>query len=366
MKGGRLLRNLVLWVNALFALALLLSNISNWVDPNTFLPLAFLGLGFLPLLLLNVAFVLFWLLVRWRNAVLSFVTILLSSGTFANHVSLWSGAEAGAADFKVVSFNVRLFDLYNWSNNNQTRDKILDYLASEDAEIICLQEYFNSDDANYFLTLDTLIKVQKATEYHEEFTAIMHGGKSKFGIATLSSHPIVQKGRVLLDTTGHNIAIFTDIAMRQDTVRVFNVHLASVYLSSMEKEITDHLERNDQQKQWDDLKILVSKLSGGFKRRANQSRIIAEHIAQSPHPVILCGDFNDTPGSYAYSLLSNDLNDSFCEKGSGLGSTYIGFFPSLRIDYLMHSPELKLHAFATRDISLSDHRPLTGTFSISP
>lgn len=366
MKGGRLFRQLLLWVNWLFALALVISNIASWIDPNDFLPLAFLGLGFLPLLALNVLFIVLWLLIRWRYALFGITAILLSTGTLSNHLSLWSPPAERESDFKVVSFNVRLFDLYNWSNNKQTRDQILDHLVSENANILCLQEYFNSDDSSYFKTLDTLVTIQQAKHYHEEFTAIMHNGRHKFGIATLSSFPIVERGQLTLDTAGHNIAIYTDLLIRQDTLRVYNVHLASVHLTAMEKDISEHIERNDQQKQWDDIKEMAGRLSGGFKRRASQSRVIAEHVAQSPHPVVLCGDFNDTPGSYAYATLNDHLVDCFAEKGSGMGSTYIGFFPSLRIDYLMHSPELELNTFETQDIRLSDHRPLVGEFVLNP
>lgn len=365
MEGKYILKTLLFWINVIAVFGLLLSTLSGWVDPNYFLFPAFFGLAFLPLLVLNVLFLLFWLLTRSKKVWASALIIVLSFPTIQRHFQLppLSGQQQGS--FDVLSFNVRLFDLYNWSENRQTRNRILDYIRSTDAEIICLQEFFNSDDPRYFNTLDTLREVQKAKNYHEEFTAILHDGLSKFGIATITSYPIVHRGRIPLDTkSGHNIAIYSDLLIGEDTVRVFNLHLASVHLSAMEKDISEHIERNDQQKQWNDLKTLIRKLAGGFKRRSDQAEIIAGYIRESPHPVIVCGDFNDTPASYCYSLLSDDLEDSFCEKGSGLGTSYIGFFPSLRIDYLLHSEALELHSFSTEPVKLSDHRPLLGSFTL--
>ena len=75
----------------------------------------------------------------------------------------------------------------------------------------------------------------------------------------------------------------------------------------------------------------------------------------SPYPIILCGDFNDTPTSYTYKQLSEGLNDSFSNAGLGIGQTYNGKFPTLRIDYILHSPEFELNSFKTTDVNLSDH-----------
>lgn len=364
MKSGNLLRKLILWVNALAAVSLLISDLASWIDPNDFLLPSFFGLAFLPILLFNVLFAAFWLIFKFKYALVSSVAILLSWSNISAHINFHWNGEAEAEGITVLSYNVRLFDLYSWTNNKNTRNKLLSYFQGENADIICMQEYFNTNDNNYFNTLDTLLEVQQAQFVHEDFTAIMHGGKHKFGIATLSRFPIIKKGRVAMDTAGHNIAIYTDIKINEDTVRVFNLHLASVHISALEDEISDHIERSEQQKQWDDLKVLVRKLAGGFKRRSLQADVIATYIAESPYPVIICGDLNDTPASYAYTSLSDNLVDCFEEQGNGMGSTYIGYYPSLRIDYLLHSPEITLERFETVNIELSDHRPLKAVFSI--
>jgi endonuclease/exonuclease/phosphatase family metal-dependent hydrolase len=363
MRGSRLLRLLLLSVNAFSIASLLLSVLASYIDPNTFLLPAFFGLAFLPIFIVNLLFAIFWLIIRPKYVLFGAIGMLLSIPMLANHVSLFS-KDSDEGGVKVLSYNVRLFDLYNWTNNESTRDDLLDYFKETDADIICLQEYFRSDDKAYFNTLDTLLQVQDANEVHEHFTAVMHHGNSRFGIATLSKYPIVHRGHVPLDTAGNNVAIYTDLKIGADTVRVFNLHLASVHISALESGITEHIERNDQQKQWDDLKLLVRKLAGGYKIRANQVEVIESYIELSPHPVILCGDLNDTPASYSYASLESNLSDAFKGSGSKFGTSYIGYYPSLRIDYMMHSPSIIRHSFETQDVHLSDHRPILGSFSI--
>lgn len=364
MRGSRLLRLLLLSMNLLLALALLLSDLAPYIDPNTLLFPAFLGLVFLPLFALNIVFVLFWLIVRPNYVLFGIIVIAISIPNLLNHVNFGSGVDK-SGDIKAISFNVRLFDLYNWTNNKETPNNILDFFVKEDADIICLQEYFRSDAKDVLNTADTLLKVQDATNLHEHFTAVIHHGRHKFGIATLTKYPIVDEGLIPLDTAGNNVAIYTDMIVQRETLRVVNVHLASVHLSALEKEIDEHIERNDQQKQWDDLKMLIRKLAGGYKKRARQIQQIHQFITESPHPVLFCGDLNDTPGSYSYRKIASELQDAFTENGSGMGTSYIGYYPSLRIDFMMHSDPLDNVKFETRDVRLSDHRPLVGEFNLN-
>lgn len=363
MSGNRLIRLLLLSVNLLMIAALLLSDLAPWVNPNTLLFPAFFGLAFLPLVAVNIVYILFWLLLKPKYIVFGLIAMVLSLPNLSRHMQFNLGATPDVQDLHVLSYNVRLFDLYNWSNNDKTRDKILDYFQSKQPDVLCLQEYFRSSDPRYFNTLDTIKKTGLAPHVHEHFTAELHNGLNKFGIATMSQHPIVYRGHVPLDTAGHNVAIYTDIAWNDDTIRIFNLHLASVHLSAMEKDINKHIEVMDQQQQWNDLKLMARKLAGGYKKRARQADHIASYIAKSPHPVIVCGDFNDSPGSYAYRRIKGALQDSFQSKGKGLGSTYLGFLPVLRIDYIMHDDQLSLRHFETDGVEFSDHRPLNAYFS---
>lgn len=360
----KILRRSLFLVNALTSLALLLSFLAAYINPNDFLLPSFFGLAFVHLLVVNTLFLLFWLFTKPKYSLLSLVIVMLCVSRFENHFS-WSEPAAAESSLKVMSYNVRLFDLYNWSDNKSTRNKMLDFIKETDADVLCMQEFFNSNDKKYFNTLDTLLKVQQANNVHDVYSAIMHDGLNQFGIATLSENNIVERGRIELDSAGHNLAIYTDILVGAETLRIMNLHLASIHLSEMEDDIENHLEENDSEKQWNDAKLLWKKLAGGFKNRAKQAEVIAQAIKDSPHKVIVCGDFNDTPASYAYHTIRGEMNDAFIERGKGAGTTYLGLFPTLRIDFILADPSIEILSFTTEDVELSDHRPLVTEFEIT-
>ena len=176
-------------------------------------------------------------------------------------------------------------------------------------------------------------------------------------------HAVVDtsKGAIHFPDDLNNLCLWTDIAIHGDTVRVYNAHLASLRFGDQDyrfmKDVqdgssTDVLERGSMR--------IVRRLKSGFIRRASQMETIAAHMRTSPHPVVWCGDMNDTPMSYSYHQLRElDLEDAFVESGSGIGHTYIGAFPSFRIDHIMHGPQLRSWGFRTLPDELSDHRPIT-------
>ena len=366
MKITHYLKRSLFALNAIAILALFVSAYSYNIDPDITLIPAFFGLGFLPIFIVNIVFVIFWSISKPKYAAIGLVSIVFTWVAPKKHMNFWpSKSTVNEASFDVMSFNVRLFDLYNWGGNKQTRNEILAYLQEKNPPVICFQEFFNTNDPAYFNTLDTIVKTIDARNVHDDYTAVMHYGKSKFGIATFSKYPILKKEHIPLDTAANNVAIFTDILVGTDTIRVFNIHLASIYISGIEKDLSKHIESNDQDGQLKDLNLMVSRLAGGFKRRANQAEVIRTYIDDSPHAVIVCGDLNDTPGSYAYNLLSDGLNDAFCKKGFiGLGSTYIGLIPGLRIDFILVDPRLSIDAFSNESVSLSDHRPIIASLSV--
>ena len=102
-----------------------------------------------------------------------------------------------------------------------------------------------------------------------------------------------------------------------------------------------------------------------YVQRAYQVDMLSEHIESSNYPVIVCGDFNDTPVSYTYRKLKSGLKDAFITAGTGLGTTYRGLVPYMRIDYIMHSGEFRAKHFQIRKVEWSDHYPVVTQFTIS-
>jgi len=241
------------------------------------------------------------------------------------------------------------------------RDKIFDFIKKESADIICFQEFFN-DVTNKFTTLDTLIKFQKAKYYNTEYTSDTNS-TNKFGIATFSKYPIIHSGKILFPPVTYNGCIFSDIIIDKDTVRIYNVHFESIKLSKEDYNLAEDISNiNKPRGSKVELKQksvqLLKRLKNAFIKRAPEARLVANSIEKCKYPIILCGDFNDTPTSYVYHLISSYLTDSFIESGSGFGQSYIGLLPTFRIDYIFHSNEFKSTELQTVHVEISDHYPI--------
>ncbi len=104
---------------------------------------------------------------------------------------------------------------------------------------------------------------------------------------------------------------------------------------------------------------ILRQLKKAFIKRATQVEILHDSIEASPYPVLICGDFNDTPSSYSYRTMSDDLHDAYKISGRGLGQSYTGPFPSFRIDYIFHGNKIESTAYKTIHENLSDHFPIS-------
>ncbi len=354
-------RIVVIWLNYLSVALLLFSYLAPFVSPRIFWPLAFFGISYPILLIINLLFVIYWLL-AWRMRFLySFVAILLGLNILNGYVQLnFKKTPVNSKHkLKIMSYNTKLFDLYNWSHNLETRSKIFDLLKSEAPDIVCMQEFYNSDKG-HFRNLDTLVKFQKAKYSHVEYQVTLRG-TDHWGMATFSSYPIVNRGQIDFNTFGNNSCMYTDIKVDDDTIRVYNVHLQSIHFSNNDYKFMEALMDIKDLNEFKGSRSILRRLKWAFKRRAGQAEIIETHIASCHYPVIICGDFNDTPASYTYHMLSKGMNDAFLETGNGFGRTYYGKFPSFRIDYILHSKDIQTWDFKTIITELSDHYPITCT-----
>ncbi len=348
--------------NIVVVVAIFLSYLATHISPKSYPYLAFFGIGYGMLLLANIGFIFFWILVKKRLALISLIAILIGFNHFAAYFQLFPGSssvDANAKSVKVLSQNVHLFGWYNWRTNVDDRDQMFRNLEVIDADVYCFQEFFHNSGPDIFETKELLKRTLDAPYLHDEYTRIMH--QQHYGIATVSKYPIVNKGRVELYEEHSNICIFTDINVDGEIIRVYNAHVASIRFSDSDYKFLEDL-GNESAPSKPDLKDgmgIVKRLNVAYKKRAKQVNEIIAHIDQSPYPVIFCGDLNDTPVSYSYGQLSKNLEDAFRESGWGIGNTYIGKFPSFRIDYILYDKSLRSDSYQTHEEEISDHHAIS-------
>lgn len=359
-----ILHRLIFLANLLAAVGMGLSLLAAYVGPESIWWLTLFGLGFEILLVINIAFMIYWIILRNKKFLLSFFVVIISLGKIFGIVQFHPFVKDDKSlkkegYFKVMSFNVRLFDLYNWFHNEQTRGQIFRFLSDESPDIICFQEYYSSDDPkNRFRNDDTLKRVMQTRYAQIEHTVTLRNA-DHWGIATYSRFPIIRKRAHHFNKKGGSIFMYADIKVGTDTIRVFNAHLESVRFGWKDYRFIENL-NNDNVEQ-DEIaggKRILQRLKKAFVLRAQQIRVMKDSVDASPYPVIVCGDFNDTPSSFTYEHISEGLSDAFRVSGNGLGKTYTGPFPSFRIDYIFHDRRLHSEGYQTVKEKLSDHYPI--------
>jgi len=339
MKNLNLIDKLLYFINSILAILLLFSYTLQYIKPSLFPYLSFVSLSVPILLLLNFLFCVYWLIKLKKQFILSLLILLIGYSQVLSFFKLSKNIERVSPDnISIMSFNVRLFNLYNWIDNDEILNDIKSFVNDENPDVINIQEFRSTKD----------FSLDKYPYKHSSLS----DGKTSYGLASFSKLPIVNQG-VILSENSSAIAIYIDIKKYRDTIRFYNIHLKSFKLES-ELEI---ISENTSDK-------ILNVFDNTFKIQENQSEIISKHIKQSPYKVVVSGDFNNTAYSYVYKLLKDDLVDAFDSAGSGFGSTYnFKYFP-MRIDFILMDNSFRINEFKTFDKNLSDHFPIISTFNL--
>ncbi len=338
---------------------------AKYISPANFWAVAFFGLTFPVFVILNMLVVVYWLTQFRVHAIFSSVALLFTIPTCFGFMQInFSDKTVSNKDVKVMSYNSMLFDLYNWSKNKQSRNIILTSLAEENPDILCLQEFYTSEEKGDFNNVDTLTNLLSTKNSHIEYTTTLRK-YDHWGIATFTKYPIVKKGKIEFDTRTNNLCIYSDVIINTDTVRIYNMHLQSISFSKANYKFMEAIQ-SDTGKIKDEVensKSILRRIKKAFIKRANQAEIVAAHIRSCKYKIILCGDFNDTPASFVYRTIKGDLRDSFMEAGLGFEQTYAGSFPRFRIDYILHSSAFKCKNYYHLTETLTDHYPVVSYLS---
>jgi len=324
-----------------------------------------LGLVYPAILFWNLMLLAFWFFRRSKLWRIPAVFILLGWMHLASLVQLstTSVVRSGERQVRVVSWNVQLFGLYQWERNKEVRNSMFRTLQEEQADVLCFQEFYHSDEKGFFTTRDTLVKILSTRYYHERYT---HSPRKHqyFGVIILSRYPIIGRGHIPFQTDANNYCIWADLKVGSDTVRVYNAHLQSVRLSEEDYHFVSETGSSDDVRGGSHR--IGRKLRRAFLKREEQVKRVVAHVAECPHEIILCGDFNDPPHSWSYTQFRKLLKDSFVRRGNGMSNTLNHpSFPPLRIDYILHSSGLRALDYRRKSTAdQSDHFPVTVSFAL--
>ena len=333
MKKLSITGKIFLIINYIVALWLLLAFVTPFLPVSLMSFLSFNALIFPLLVLGNVLFVIFWLIKLKKYVFVSILALLINYNNL-QALYQWEGKHSVDKNgFSIMSYNVRLFNAYHWIKKKGINVDISNYLKDQFPEILVLQEYKNDKQTDF-------------SQYPYKFI-ILKGKKRKAGLVIYSKYKIIAKGNLGFKNT-YNNAIWADIVIKEDTLRIYNVHLQSYKIVNPENLV-------DQDK-----KVVGNKLRRVLKKQYHQAEVVAQHAAKSPYPVVITGDFNNTAFSGPYHVLNSGRKDAFVEAGEGNGMTWRYKWIPLRIDFIL-SDEKKMQVLQFETLNnfrYSDHFPI--------
>jgi len=330
MKNLSLFGKILYFLNSLFATLLLLSYLLPYISPTKIPLSAILSLSVPILIIINLAFVIYWLFKLKKQFILS--GLILCIGWFFTN-PLYKLTESKSSlndDLKVMSYNVRTFNHGNWLDEKNIDKKIISFIKDNDPDVLVIQE--NIALPEYVLDFPH--------KYIEKKFA-----KGPFGMAIYSKLPIINHGSLKLKNTSNDI-IFADIIRKKDTIRVYNLHLQSLSISPNK----ENFGQENSEK-------LIKTLKTRFKKQAEQTEIFLAHEKTWKGKKIVGGDFNNTSYSWVYSQISENKKDAFIEAGKGFGKTFNYWFP-MRIDFILTDNNAIVNKFSSYSEKNSDHFPI--------
>lgn len=344
--------NRIIWVlNIILGLLLLFSYLAPFINPQVWWIAAFFGLAFPVLFLVNLIFLIYWLIVGKLKLFFPLVCVGLGFMHYSKIYKISADeTERSEEHILLVSMNTKGFGIID---GKWFADSLARYLEGVDPDIVCLQEYIHTSDSAKMTAAKSLLG---RTGLKHVIGKNEKGNAPGNGTVIFSRYKPLNSGYIAFGGASNvNGALWADIVLPgKDTVRVYCCHFQSNQLSKREQIKASDVQ--DQEVAVRKSKNIVKLLKAGFERRSEQVGLVCDHMEECPYPIILAGDFNDTQLSYAYRMLRGDGKDAFVESGKGLGNTYVGPFPSYRIDYIFHDAGMQSFNYKSGPHFYSDHK----------
>ena len=369
MKYRRITRIIFLTLNIIVAVLFLLACVAPYLDPKKWWMISLIGLGFAFIIVTLIAFIFFWLVFKPKYVFISLAVMLIGwksiSVFFAFHIPDKFDYDKPPDVIRVVQWNVARFTEWKRNNNkgSQTRLKMMDLLKEQNADVLCLQEFFSSIDSTYYNNLNHVMKELGYPHFYYSWDDQKR--KQWNGQIIFSRYPIIDSGMIRFPRPSiPESLIYADVLMNSDTFRIYTTHLQSVRFRKQDYESIESIKKTDDG-MIENSKNIFAKLRNGVIHRSSQARLLKDEITRSPHPFILTGDFNDVPNSYTYfTIKGEELKDAFLATGFGVGKTFSYIAPTLRIDYMFVTKNIAVKQFNRVVRNYSDHYMLVGDFAL--
>lgn len=364
-KGLGFFNKTALALNVFFAVLLLLSYLASFVSPSFFWPLAFIGLTYPFLLLINILFLVFWLIAKPRFSLLSMMTILIGYKFLFSTIGFRESAaievpKSSEEFIRVMTWNVHGFKPFNPGKESIVKNEILDIIRREQPDILCIQEYYSKRRGENNMR-KAILDILGSRHYyiHETFS----NPWELQGMAFFSKLPVADTGSIVFPNTNRgNMATYADFKFRKKKLRIYSIHLQSIRFQPEDYEYIKHVKEINTNVE--SPRRIGGRLKNAFIRRSEQVKHLRSYTDSCSSPYIILGDFNDTPVSYAVNTMSKGMQNCFRKKGSGFGITYNGDFPNFQIDYILASKDFNVKSYLTVKKKLSDHYPVVSDLEL--
>lgn len=354
--------NMIAGANVASVVVMLLVGYADCLSPERHPMLSNLGLLFPLFLVVNVGFLVFWILFRLRYVVIPFLGFVVCYAPVRKFCPINLPHETPDGSIKVLSYNILNYTpLEPETMGEGDINPVIAYIQEQDADIVCLQEAQPHPGVSE--QIDSLLKPVYA---YRDTTLHSPAGDC---LALFSKYPIKGKKRIHYASKG-NLSVAYRLLIDNEEVIVVNNHLETTGLSLDERRQFKNLIKGqletDTARQTS--KLLVVKLAEATRKRAPQADAVADYIRRhSRESIIVCGDFNDGPISYAHRTIARGLTDCYVATGRGPGISYhkSGFF--VRIDNIMCTPDWTPYdCRVDSKIGASDHYPILCNLKKTP
>jgi endonuclease/exonuclease/phosphatase family metal-dependent hydrolase len=354
----KLIHSVVLTTNIGVVLGMIVCGNVYLLKPEHSSFASFLSYGYVPFFAVNLFFLFYWG-ARLRPWIfLSIAGIVLTWSSMRAWIPVNLSKEKNPVEsITVLTYNVEYFQ-HNSDIGSEELSPIVNYIQQIDADIVCLQE------AGPFFVQNrrTEPKIRKALKAYKYFSSGEQ--ENRYSVVVLSKFRILESHRIEY-TSKSNSSFYYDIKVGKDTVRLINNHLESNKLNPKEKDRYSELIRKHESNEISAVaEVLGSKVGNATVIRARQADSVSSTIRKSPHNVLLCGDFNDVPGSYTYRKIRTGLQDAWVTNGTGWGNTFHEHFFLFRIDYILYCPAFECLEVKRAKVDFSDHYPLWAKFRL--